>query len=93
MPNVDKIGVWPNTDLDLNTSGSLKEASIAQGMSPDSLAPETRAGLERGYEAIAMPTDADEVNKGNLYLTPDQGHALIRAQERCDSMNDQEGES
>jgi len=50
MPNVEKNGVWPNTDLDLNTSGSLPEAPITVGMSPDSLSAATKAALTHGFQ-------------------------------------------
>ncbi len=43
MSSIKNLGVWPATDLDLNTSAVLPEGDRMPGMWPDTLSPATKA--------------------------------------------------
>jgi hypothetical protein len=60
MPSVKNLGVWPNTDLDLNTSAALPEGSRTPGMWPDTLSSATKSAVN----GDGFQTDVPNENMG-----------------------------
>jgi hypothetical protein len=51
---IGKNGLWPDTELDLNTSANLSEGSATQDMTAGSLGGASQGALSQGFDTLPM---------------------------------------
>jgi len=65
MPSIKDLGVWPNTDLDLNKSADLSDCPVDEGMWPDTLSSATKAALTSGFQTdVSIPDEGPRGEQG-----------------------------